>query len=252
MTMSRLVSEWLWEPLLNRLSLMGALTRYRMLKLAFVYTRDEKVDGDYFEFGTQRGRSLVYAYAHAQALGQSTRFHVFDSFEGFPKPRGADAIFERFQEGGAKCSLGEFVGYLRRHKVDESRVSIVQGWYRDTLNDETRSRIDAGTARIVNIDCDLYESASQALEFVTPHVTSGTVLLCDDYYCYRANPRRGEQRAVRDWLGRHREIELIPWNNYETHGKAFIVSMRCPGEDPQDEGSPGAGPVDAGRTKGRG
>ena len=204
------------------------LDRYRMQRLAMRYTQSESVPGDYFEFGTRTGRSLVYAYTSAKKVGclDGMRFHVFDSFEGFPEPQGLDRIIMRFRKGEALGRLEDFERNLRRNRVERSVVTVIKGWYSDTLNEATRTRLNASGAKVVNIDCDLYESAIAALRFVTPYVQSGTVILFDDYYCFKGDPELGERRAVREWLEENPHIRLTDWIGYETVGKSFIANVR--------------------------
>ena len=215
--------------------------RKRILEQAFRYTRNEKVDGDYLEFGVARGRSLILAARasnrFASESGASCRLIGFDSFEGFPEPTGVDAIFERFQEG-EEYHGGEKVvhHHLRRNRIDRSNVELVNGWYEDTLTDDTAESLGLKNARVVNIDCDLYNSARQALAFMRPFLQDGTVLLFDDWLCYRADPEKGEQRAAREWMAENPSVELIPYRNYANVGQAFVVNLREP-EDKQRERS---------------
>jgi len=113
-------------------------------------------------------------------------------------------VFERFQEG-EEYHGGERVVYhhLPRNRIDRSNVKLVDGWYKDTLNEDTVEALKLEKARVVNIDCDLYNSARQALEFVQPFLQDGTVLLFDDWLCYRADPGKGEQRAAREWIAKN-------------------------------------------------
>ena len=105
------------------------------------------------------------------------------------------------------------------------RKHILKQAFRYTLNEDTVEALKLEEARVVNIDCDLYNSARQALEFVQPFLQDGTVLLFDDWLCYRADPEKGEQRAAREWIGESKSIELIPYRDYANVGQAFIVNL---------------------------
>ena len=78
-------------------------------------------------------------------------------------------------------------------------------------------------AAIVHIDCDLYASARDALELVSPKLQQGTVLLFDDYNCFSADPNQGERRALREFLASHPDIEVESWFSYLFAGQAFLV-----------------------------
>ncbi len=77
---------------------------------------------------------------------------------------------------------------------------------------------------VAMIHCDLYESAVPVLEFLTEFVQDGTVLIFDDWNCYRSNPNRGEQRAFKEWLDKNPNVKAAPFLGYNWHGQAFILN----------------------------
>jgi O-methyltransferase len=201
--------------------------RYEMLQHAFMYTCFEKIPGDYFEFGISSGRSMIHAHrirAHFQTEG-GTRLIGFDSFEGFPEPTGIDKKVERFRKGEAACARDRFEQNLRTYGIDPAEPVIFEGWFNETLTPATKSKIASRGARVVNIDCDLYESTVLALNFVTDLIQDGTVMIFDDWFCFRASPERGEQAATREWLQANPRIRLVPYRPYANVGQSFIVSL---------------------------
>jgi len=201
-----------------------------MIDQAFIYTNNENVEGDYIEFGVARGRTLIFAYEasgrFSNKVGKGNLFG-FDSFQGFPEPKGVDAIFERFKKGeedhgGRRVVLDS----LKKHKINTDRINLVEGWYEDTLNDISASTYEINKARVVNVDCDMYESTKDALAFIVPLIQNGTVILFDDWLCYRADPKKGEQRAVHEWLQLNPNIELVPYRPYANVGQSFIVNLK--------------------------
>ncbi len=200
--------------------------RDRIIRLAFSYVGDEKVDGDYLEFGVYQGRTFAYAY-HAIKRGKyDCHLYAFDSFQGLPEPDNVDTVLERFKEGECSSSQEYFMRYLRKHKVDFSIVTVVPGWYDDTLTSQTRERLGLKRASVVYIDCDMHKSTVPVLDFIKPMLQDGTVLLFDDWFCYRADPGKGQRRAVSDWLERFPEITLIEWRNFAIVGQSFIVNIK--------------------------
>ena len=203
--------------------------RHRMLEQAFMYTHDEQVAGSYVEFGTGRGTSLLYAYeACRKHRFNDVRFFSFDSFQGFPEPKGVDRFFLRFKQGEVAFSRRLVERNLWLHGADRKRIELIEGWYEATLADEAGNHGKIGPARVVNIDCDLYDSALAALRFITPHLVSGSVLLFDDWLCYRADPAKGEQGAARRWLEEHPQMSLVPFRPYANVGQSFIVVAEQP------------------------
>lgn len=200
--------------------------RHRMLYHAFLYTRNESVEGAYMEFGIAAGRSLVYTWDILCRLGIRDRVPLFayDAFQGFPEPKGVDARFVRFRKGDAAHTRATVEHNLRRHGVPLGRVRLVDGWYQDTLTPEARQALDPGPVRVLNIDCDLHHSTRLALDYVEPLLADGAVILFDDWYCYRGHPERGEQLAAAEWLQRHPHWRLVPWMQYANVGQSFIAS----------------------------
>jgi hypothetical protein len=54
---------------------------------------------------------------------------------------------------------------------------------------------------------------------------NGSIVCFDDYYHFKASPDQGEQRALREYLLRHPEINLLPYLDYCPTGKSFIVRV---------------------------
>lgn len=204
------------------------LERYRTLEKALTYTQDECVDGDYIEFGVAEGRSLIFAYEICKKYGLlgKTRIIGFDSFQGFPEPKGVDRIFERFKKGELSFARKIVERNLALYGADPARVSLVEGWYEDTLTQRTKERLNIGTIRVANIDCDMFESTLLALNFISHNLVNGSVLLFDDWLCFRADPYKGEQRAVKHWLAENKKFTLIPYQSYANVGQSFIVHIQ--------------------------
>ncbi len=213
---------------------------------AAVFVVSERIEGDYLEFGVFKGESLAKAY-HAlrsvyerekkaayktdveealrlDSIWQRMRFVAFDSFEGLPELKGPDALTEDFKPGQFKTSTEEFWSHLKRRRVDPSKVITVEGWFQDTLNEETRTRLGLQKAAIVHIDSDLYESAKLALDFVTPLLQDGTILIFDDWFNFRGHPRLGEQRALFEWRQKNRRWGLTEYQKEGVRRNSFIVN----------------------------
>jgi len=215
----------IYHNFLNKIRFELKTNRCDILKFAFLFTHYETVNGDYLEFGVASGKTFADAYQIAKEMNllKDMKFCAFDSFEGFPKPKGKDKIFERFKEGDKNFSLEEFKKNLRKKGVKLNKVQILKGWFEKTLNSENIKKLDLCSARIVNIDCDMYNSIKKVLEFIVPLINDGTVLLFDDWYCFRADPTKGGQAAVQEWLQKNKNICLVKYKDYGTFGQSFIV-----------------------------
>jgi hypothetical protein len=103
-------------------------------------------------------------------------------------------------------------------------VKAVKGWYDKVLNEETKKKLPLKKAAVVMVDCDLYESTVPVLNFITDYLQEGTVIVFDDWFCYRADPDRGEQKAFREWLKRNPSIKVTEYNRFGVEGNSFIVT----------------------------
>lgn len=197
-----------------------------MLLQAFTLAGFAGVEGDYLEFGVYQGETFVNAWQSARVTGRKDmRFYAFDSFRGLPDPN--DSEIDKggeFREGQFASGRADFEQRLHRAGVDMGRVRVVEGFYEESLPDLKPADIGLEAASIVWIDCDLYSSTVCVLDFVTDLVQDGTVILFDDWYCFRARPDRGEQLACREWLEANPGITLVPYRDFHWAGRAFIVN----------------------------
>lgn len=181
--------------------------------------------GDYLEFGVYRGRSFIYAYKHAQRCNLNMHFYAFDSFQGLPEVRGQDTEYSGLRQGDYSCDEEFFRKALADNNVDPNRVTIVPGFYDETLNEKTKKKLNLKRAAIVWIDCDIYESTRPVLNFVTDYLTTGSIIAFDDWFLFGADPTAGEMRAATEWLDKNRHIRLVEYKQFGLFGQSFIVQV---------------------------
>lgn len=193
------------------LKLSSLFHRELALEQAMEYTLHCKLGGDYLEFGVWQGRTFAAACRLAQERSLKMRFWAFDSFEGLPSDEGM------FHKGEFSSSQARFLRNLKKTGADLARVEVVPGWF-DKLGP-----LPSLKARIIWIDCDLYESTVPVLKLITPTLQSGTVIFFDDWNCFAGDPDQGEQRACAEWLRENPEITLRSFLPFGWHGQSFIV-----------------------------
>lgn len=168
------------------------------------------------EFGTWDGRSFATAYhALSNVCGQ---FYAFDSFQGIGGT--LDEEQTHFGDGQYSASLSTFEYNMRYSGVDMTRVKITKGFFEDSL---TRDAPDTGPVAIAHIDVDVYAPALSALNFLTPHLCQGALLLFDDFDHFAASNEMGERRALREWLATNPEVEVEPYRAYGHTSRSFLV-----------------------------
>jgi len=91
---------------------------------------------------------------------------------------------------------------------------------------DVKAKIPIKKAAAIWIDCDLYGSTVPVLEFVRDYIQNGTILVFDDFYCFRGNPEQGEQKAFAEWLKKNKNIAAIPLRQSYWGGQAFIIRVK--------------------------
>jgi hypothetical protein len=155
------------------------------------------------------------------------KFIALDSFEGLPAPKGLDAqnnYTSGFYEGQFACDINQFRRNLTTSGVDMARVQMIKGWYDQSLKPDHPQSSALGKAAAAWIDCDLYESTIPVLDFLTNRLSVGSVLLFDDWRCYRNLADFGQQRACAEWLQRNPQLKLNQFVDFGFHGQAFTVA----------------------------
>ena len=183
--------------------------------------------GDYFEFGVCHGTSLLCMHRALQKLGIThTRLFGFDSFEGFPET--AEYDDDGFWSPG-QCKGDYELTHARLTKegVDWDRTFLITGWFSETLTDQLKRDHQITKASVIMIDCDLYLSSKEALDFCEPLIVDQAVVVCDDWNTGDlAEKGLGEKRAFEELLLEHRDLHAEPIGSYNQNSQVFFVSRR--------------------------
>jgi len=191
------------------------------------YLDQARIPGCLVECGTWRGGAVgMMALAHLSS-GQPWRtIHLFDSFEGLPEPdHTADGSASIEYAGGraegqlesiGQCVgplednqdlLGEIIGYPR----DLTHYHV--GWFQDTVP-AAASYIDS--IALLRLDGDWYESTKICLEVLFSKVSSGGIVVVDDYGKWP-----GCRRAVDEFMnGLPRPLFL---NHIDAPGRYVVI-----------------------------
>jgi O-methyltransferase len=206
-----------------------------MLHTCFEYASLGEVKGDYVEFGIWQGRSMIAAYHLSRRFRElsNMRFYGFDSFEGIPPLTKNKSEAHEFPPGSFRAGLEEVQHNLRNAKVDMGRVTLIPGWYAETLNDKTKQRLPLRAAAVVNVDCDVFESTVPVLDFIEPYLVDGSIVIFDDWYCFRNREELGQQRAFSEWLDRNRHIKATSYKQFGWDGKSFIINRLSSRQSPR-------------------
>jgi hypothetical protein len=189
------------------------------------YTVCAAVPGDIAEFGCHTGRTAKVLSAAIKVMRAKKRLLLFDSFEGLPASvHEADRENVHVKTGvwGTGVYKGLDPEQLRRacqKYLPPTAIEIYRGWFSETM-----PQIASGTKfSMLHIDCDLYLSALNVLDFVfkTRVLSEGALVLFDDWNCCRASNNFGERRAWREACDRHKVV-VEDAGGYGWAGQKFI------------------------------
>jgi macrocin-O-methyltransferase TylF-like protien len=122
---------------------------------------------DYLEFGVFEGASIAQWSALNQNPG--SRFLGFDSFEGLPEDWHSGKRRGAFTTGG------------KVPEIADPRVSFVAGWFQKSLRGFVASCRPQNQI-VIHLDCDLYSSTLYCLTTLDPVISSGTLIVLDDFF----------------------------------------------------------------------
>jgi len=157
----------------------------------------------FLEFGVMQGHSLVDFYNAYKTENIKGKFFGFDSFLGLPEEKND----EHSPWATGKFSIGGIDGVLPE-VMNNKDMTIVDGWFSDTLTDSVVEKFDGKKIGIVHIDCDIYTSTVEVLEFIIKNdlLCDGSILLYDDWGAYRQSNLSEEYEYSVAEAKAHREI----------------------------------------------
>lgn len=199
--------------------------RHDIISRAMITLDFNDIQGDYVEFGCCGGYTFGCA---AQALRRSSRTPrkqwAFDSFAGLPPAEISDDDHPRWIAGTMKTGVQEFHAICARKKI--RNYDIVPGFYKDTLADRPLTFFPPGSIAFAYIDCDMYSSTVDVLEFLKPRLKHGMIIAFDDYWCHSESGMSGERRAFVERFLPLADWHFEPYQPYGWAGMSFVVEKK--------------------------
>ncbi len=132
----------------------------------------------------------------------------FDTFEGFPALSKEDGLedIEQDVKAGGYCGgvsaerdlcLAQQAMNHDRHLRHLNRIEFIKGNVIDTIPQFVASKGNGLKIALLNLDLDLYEPTKVALEYLTPHMVEGGVIILDEY---AVDTFGGESKAVDEYF----------------------------------------------------
>src|SRR4051794_25924823 len=197
--------------------------RIYALARATEYVTARDIPGALVECGVWRGGSMMAVALTLLRLGVTDReLYLFDTFSGMTPPtdedvrstgeRAADLLgaASRDADVWATASFDEVREALLSIDYPEQRIHFVKGPVEETLPAHAPEQI-----ALLRLDTDWYASTKHELVHLYPRLSSGGVLILDDYGYWQ-----GARRAADEYFADH-EIELL-LNRIDNTGRIAI------------------------------
>jgi predicted O-methyltransferase YrrM len=204
--------EWLagragdWTDLRSRVTFPS---RTQVLELAVQLARP--VAGHIVEFGVWKGystraiRDELWRSGMWEGAQRRKRIYACDSFDGLP------TSYENLSAGTFATPVPKLRG-----------VRIVKGFFEDSLTPELAAEV--GQVSLAHLDADLHSSTACALEWLTPLLHAGSLLLFDEFF----GEDPAEERAFVEWTDRTgTQTALIALLGREPSGKGDMTDRRA-------------------------
>lgn len=105
-----------------------------------------------------------------------------------------------------------------------SPYALHKGWYSPEFFAQIEGQYQLPEAAIALVDCDLYESATEALRMLRTRMTVGTILLFDDFNAFAGDDNHGERRALCEFESQYPSFERTHLFSFGPFGEAFKVT----------------------------
>lgn len=166
--------------------------------------RTKPVKGDVCEFGVAQGitSNLI---ANEILEGDERKLHLFDSFEGLPKPTEKDTLKDDIfnlgsmaaYEGQMKVPEEQVLTRMRNLGFPYSRYNIHKGFIEDLIISKNQF---PELVSFAYIDFDFYEPIKITLEFLDGVTEKGAMIIIDDYDYFST----GVKIAVDNFIKQHK------------------------------------------------
>ena len=154
------------------------------------YIVKNNIPGDFAECGVWNGGAMLLAAFALRHFGDTSRkIYLYDTFAGMPRPDaidkrwdGADPLptWEQAQKQGQQWGFGGTLEMVREVMAKSSypmdQLIFVEGMVEDTIPGTIPDQL-----ALLRLDTDFYKSTYHELTHLYPKLSSGGILIIDDY-----------------------------------------------------------------------
>jgi len=185
----------LFESVYQRVAADSLLSRDRAWVLQTTLRQALNTAGAVYELGVFRGGSAVLLQQVIQDSDESRPLRLFDTFAGMPE---TDPVLDRHMAGDFSDTSE---AHVRSLFEGSPNVDIRKGWIPETF-----TGLEGEQVCFAHVDLDIYRSILDTCEFLYPRLTSGAVIVFDDYG-FPSCP--GARQAVDEFFADKPEAPLV-------------------------------------------
>lgn len=179
---------------------MTSLERVTGLCQAVRYLVRARIPGAIAECGVWKGGSVMAVALTLLELGEPRDLYLFDTFEGMTPPTDHDITYAGVTAtellasptNRMRCdaAMGGVREVLASTGYPMDRVHLIRGPVEDTLPGQAPDRL-----ALLRLDTDFYASTSHELAHLYPRLSTGGILILDDYGAWQ-----GARQAVDEYF----------------------------------------------------
>jgi len=177
------------------------------------------LDGDVCEFGVAQGETSA-VIANEIAKSTTKNLHLFDSFEGLPKPTEKDQLKDDIYALGSLDAYTGLMSYpedMVRARMEAiafpaQRYVVHKGFIEQLIHND-KNLPDA--VCFAYVDFDFYEPIKIALEYLHKVMPSGAMIVVDDYNFFSTGAKTAVDEFVAEQNSKGITYEcLVPDSRY--------------------------------------
>ncbi|HUX52331.1 MAG TPA: TylF/MycF/NovP-related O-methyltransferase [Spirochaetia bacterium] len=151
---------------------------YRCYSLWKLVEQTAALSGDLLEVGVWRGGTGAIIASRAALLATSERKRVYlaDTFSGVVKAGARDTYYR----GGEHANTSAQLVSSLLDELELDNATLLTGMFPEQTGEQVADR----TFCFCHIDVDVYQSASDVLEWIWPRLVVGGIVVYDDYGFY--------------------------------------------------------------------
>ena len=178
-------------------SFRGREIRWRVHVACWAAAHAARLEGDFVECGVYRGGLARAIVDYVGLCDLNKSFYLFDTFEGIPE---ASISRDERELGRRPGEYEECYAAVCETFRSFANVRVVRGVVPEVL-----SQVEIERVAYLSLDMNVYQPEIAAVEYFWPRMTSGGIILLDDYG-FRPH---GLQKTAMDAFARQRDTEIL-------------------------------------------